>query len=193
MNIHNIELEQVAGRYDQFPADDIPEVAFVGKSNVGKSSLLNTLANRKKLARTSGQPGKTRTINFYNVDNILRLVDLPGYGYAKVGRKEQEKWEKLSDEYLNKRKQLKCVVLLIDIRRESSELDRMMYEYVRYTNRECLVIATKSDKLKRSQVKKALMQIRKKMGITEDKIIIPFSSTTKDGKDEVWNELGKYV
>ena len=160
MIIRNVELETVCGVTSRLPENILPEFAFAGKSNVGKSSLINALMNRKALARTSAQPGKTQTINFYNINKELYYVDLPGYGYAKVSQTEKEKWGKMIENYLHKSKMLKCVFLLVDIRHEPSANDRTMYEWVVYNGFRPVIIATKLDKINRSQIQKQVKLIR---------------------------------
>ena len=165
------------------------EVAFAGKSNVGKSSLINGLMNRKALARTSAQPGKTQTINFYNVNDALYLVDLPGYGYAKVSQSEKEKWGKLIERYLHGSKQLRAVFLLIDIRHEPGNNDKMMYDWICHNGFEPIIIATKLDKIKRSQVQKQVKLIREGLKVRPGTMIIPFSAQTKQGREEIWEVI----
>ena len=186
MKIKNVELSIVCGITSKLPETDRVEFAFAGKSNVGKSSLINALMNRKALARTSATPGKTQTINFYNINDIMYLVDLPGYGYAKVSEKEKEQWGKLIERYLNTSKQLKAVFLLIDIRHEPSANDRMMYEWILAQGYEPIIIATKLDKLKRSQVQKHVKMVKEGLGVLPGTIIIPFSAETKQGREEIW-------
>lgn len=193
MNVNNVSLETVCGITSTLPENALPEFAFAGKSNVGKSSLINALINRKALARTSSQPGKTQTINFYNVEDALYFVDLPGYGYAKVSQAIKEKWGKMIERYLQKSKQLKLVFLLIDIRHEPSANDKNMYEWIEYNGFEPIIIATKLDKINRSQVQKQLKMIRTGLGLKKDTILIPFSSETKQGKEEVWNIIDSYL
>ena len=187
MKIKNVDLEIVCGITSKLPETDKVEIAFAGKSNVGKSSLINALVNRKALARTSATPGKTQTINFYNINNELYLVDLPGYGYAKVSESEKEKWGKLIERYLHTSQQLKAVFLLIDIRHDPSANDRMMYEWIVEMGYKPIIIATKLDKLKRSQVQKNVKAIKEGLGVLPGTIIIPFSSETKQGRDEIWD------
>ena len=187
MKIKNVDLEIVCGITSKLPETDKVEIAFAGKSNVGKSSLINALVNRKALARTSATPGKTQTINFYNINQEMYLVDLPGYGYAKVSESEKEKWGKLIERYLHTSKQLKAVFLLIDIRHDPSANDRMMYEWIVQMGYQPIIIATKLDKLKRSQVQKNVKAIKEGLGVLPGTIIIPFSSETKQGRDEIWN------
>lgn len=186
MNVNNVALAAVTGKKEQFPEPTIPEIAFVGKSNVGKSSLINAMVNRKALARTSSNPGKTRTINFYNVEDLLYFVDLPGYGYARAAKTEIEKWGTLIETYLLKRESLKAIVLLIDIRHEPGENDRLMHEWLKHYNYKIIIAATKSDKLKRSQLNKHKAMLIKAFNLSKEDVIIPFSSETKSGKDELW-------
>lgn len=193
MNVNNVSLETVCGITSTLPENALPEFAFAGKSNVGKSSLINALINRKALARTSSQPGKTQTINFYNVEDALYFVDLPGYGYAKVSQETKEKWGKMIERYLQKSKQLKLVFLLIDIRHEPSANDKNMYEWIEYNGFEPIIIATKLDKINRSQVQKHLKMLRTGLGLKKETILIPFSSETKQGKEEVWNIIDSYL
>lgn len=189
MNVTKAEMIITAGMTSQFPKHDLPEIAFAGKSNVGKSSLLNAMLNRKSLARTSSQPGKTQTINFYSVQDTFMFVDLPGYGYAKVSKSEREKWGKLIEGYLQKREQLQKIILLIDIRHEVGSNDKMMYDWIKHYHDEVIVIATKMDKIKRSQVQKQLAVIRKGLGLSGNDKLIAFSSETKQGKDELWKVI----
>ena len=186
MNIKNVSLETVCGITSRLPDNTLPEIAFAGKSNVGKSSLINALMNRKALARTSAQPGKTQTINFYNINDAMYLVDLPGYGYAKVAQEVREQWGKLIERYLHGSKQLKAVFLLIDIRHEPSENDRQMYEWIVYQGYDPLIIATKLDKIKRSQLQKQLKTLRTGLGVKPGTQLLPFSALTKQGRDEIW-------
>ncbi len=186
MNVVNVVLEAVGVKLSQFPSDGKPEVAFAGKSNVGKSSLINTMINRKALARTSQNPGKTRTINFYNVENLLYFVDLPGYGYAKISRSESLKWGEMVEGYLLKRHSLKLIILLIDIRHEPSKNDKLMYDWLKHYNYKIVIAATKADKIKRSQLSKHISIIRKGLEMEKEEILIPFSSETKAGKEELW-------
>ena len=186
MKIKNVELSIVCGITSKLPETDRVEIAFAGKSNVGKSSLINALMNRKALARTSATPGKTQTINFYNINDIMYLVDLPGYGYAKVSEKEKEQWGKLIEKYLNTSKQLKAVFLLIDIRHEPSANDRMMYEWIVAQGYHPIIIATKLDKLKRSQVQKHVKMVKEGLKLLPGTTVIPFSSETKQGREEIW-------
>ena len=188
MNVQNVALKVVAGSVKQFPEDTLPEIAFVGKSNVGKSSLINSLLGRKSLARTSSAPGKTRTINWYEVDEQLFFVDLPGYGYAKVSKAEQLKWGKVIETYLHKRESLKLVLLLVDVRHAPGEGDQMMMQWLQHYDVPTLVVATKSDKIKRSQYDKQKKIIREVLGISKDDLLL-YSSETKAGRDEVWQRI----
>ena len=186
MVIRNISLETVCGITSTLPENDKPEIAFAGKSNVGKSSLINALMNRKSFARISATPGKTQTINFYNINDALYLVDLPGYGYAKVSQQEKEKWGKMIERYLHSSKQLRAVFLLIDIRHEPSANDKMMYDWGVSQGYTPIIIATKQDKLKRSQIDKHVRMLRQGLKLVPGTRIIPFSSVTKQGRDEIW-------
>ena len=186
MVIKNVSLDIVCGITSKLPDTNRPEVAFAGKSNVGKSSLINGLMNRKSLARTSAQPGKTQTINFYNINEAMYLVDLPGYGYAKVSQSEKEKWGKMIERYLRNSAMLKLVFLLIDIRHEPSANDKMMYDWIIYNGYHPVIIATKLDKINRSQIQKNVKIVRQGLGMEKDGIIIPFSAETKQGRDEIW-------
>lgn len=189
MKIVKAELETVCGITSKLPDNLIPEFAFAGKSNVGKSSLINALMQRKSLARTSSQPGKTQTINFYNVNDAFYLVDLPGYGYAKAGAAVSAKWGKMVERYLHTSKQLKNVFLLIDIRHEPSANDRQMYEWILAQGYTPLIIATKADKIKRSQLDKQKKIVREGLGMAKDGILIAFSAETKQGRDEIYELL----
>ena len=184
--IKSVELETVCGITSTFPENDKIEIAFAGKSNVGKSSLINALVNRKSLARTSAQPGKTQTINFYKVNNEVYFVDLPGYGYAKVSEEVKAKWGKLIENYLNKSEMLKAVFLLIDIRHEPSANDRNMYEWIVYQGYDPIIIATKMDKINRSQIQKHVKMIKTGLNVKKGTVVIPFSATTKQGREEIW-------
>lgn len=186
MNVNNVELAAVAVKAAQYPEETMPEVAFAGKSNVGKSSLINTMINRKALARTSQNPGKTRTINFYNVENKLYFVDLPGYGYARAPKSEIAKWGKMIEDYLIKRESLKAIIMLVDIRHEPGENDRMMYDWLKHYGHRIIVVATKSDKLNRSQIPKHKKMLSAAFGLEKEDILIPFSSEKKSGKEELW-------
>ena len=186
MVIKSVQLETVCGITSKLPDNILPEIAFAGKSNVGKSSLINGIMNRKSLARTSSQPGKTQTINFYNVNEVFYLVDLPGYGYAKANQEVKAQWGKMIERYLHSSKQLKAVFLLIDIRHDPSANDKQMYDWVLHNGFSPIIIATKLDKIKRSQVAKQVKLVRQGLGMEKDGILIPFSAETKQGKDEIW-------
>ncbi len=186
MVVNEVSLEMTAGNVSQFPDNGLPEIAFAGKSNVGKSSMLNVLISRKALARTSGQPGKTQTINFYNVEEEVLFVDLPGYGYAKVAKTRRDQWGKLIEDYLIKRDAIVRVVLLVDIRHDPGENDIMMYDWIHHYHEKVIVVATKADKLKRSQLQKHVSMIAKGLNLRGDDIIIPFSAKTKMGREEIW-------
>lgn len=193
MVIKNVDLEIVCGITSVLPENNKPEIAFAGKSNVGKSSLINALMNRKALARTSAQPGKTQTINFYNINEAMYLVDLPGYGYAKVPKSEKEKWGKLIERYLHGSKQLKAVFLLIDIRHNPSENDRIMYEWIVSNGYNPIIIATKLDKIKRSQVAKQLKLVREGLQVLDGTKILPFSALNKQGREEIWELMDRLI
>lgn len=193
MVIKNVSLDIVCGITSKLPDTNRPEVAFAGKSNVGKSSLINGLMNRKSLARTSAQPGKTQTINFYNINDAMYLVDLPGYGYAKASAEIKAKWGKMIENYLHTSKQLKAVFLLIDIRHDPSANDKMMYEWMLAQGFAPIIIATKLDKIKRSQVQKQIKAIREGLGVQPGTTIIPFSAETKQGRDEIWELVDSLV
>ena len=185
MIIKNVSLETVCGITSKLPENIHPEVAFAGKSNVGKSSLINGLMNRKSLARTSAQPGKTQTINYYNVNDEIYFVDLPGYGYAQANENVKAQWGKMIEDYLHKSKQLKLVFLLIDIRHAPSENDRIMYDWIRRNGYDPIIIATKLDKINRSQIQKQIKLIRTTLQAGADTQIIPYSAQTKQGKEEI--------
>ena len=193
MVIKNVNLETVCGITSKIPDNAYNEVAFAGKSNVGKSSLINALMNRKSLARTSAQPGKTQTINFYNINDAMYLVDLPGYGYAKASEEVKAKWGKMIENYLHTSKKLKAVFLLIDIRHDPSANDKMMYEWMVYQGFAPIIIATKLDKIKRSQIQKQVKAIREGLGVQPGTTIIPFSAETKQGRNEIWEVIDGLV
>ena len=186
MVIKNVILETVCGITSVLPDNDNPEIAFAGKSNVGKSSLINALMNRKSYARISAAPGKTQTINYYNINEELYLVDLPGYGYARVSEKEKEQWGKMVERYLHSSKQLKAVFLLIDIRHDPSANDKVMYQWILSQGYRPVIIATKSDKLKRSQIQKHVKMVSEGLGLAPGTKLIPFSSVTKQGREDIW-------
>jgi GTP-binding protein len=187
MIIRKAELLITAAKREQYPETVVPEIAFAGKSNVGKSSMINALLNRKSLARTSSQPGKTQTINFYNINDMLNFVDLPGYGYAKVSKTEIDKWAKMIDIYLHNRQQIREVILLVDIRHEPGKNDVKMYEWIKSCGYTGYVIAAKADKLSRSQQIRSIQVIKKALNINDGNLIIPFSAVSKSGVEEIWN------
>lgn len=193
MVIKHVNLETVCGVTSKVPDNPYPEVAFAGKSNVGKSSLINALMNRKALARTSAQPGKTQTINFYNINDAIYYVDLPGYGYAKASETEKAKWGQMIENYLHTSKQLKAVFLLIDIRHNPSANDKMMYEWMVYQGFAPIIIATKLDKIKRSQIQKNIKAIREGLSVKPGTLILPFSAETKQGREEIWELIDSYI
>ena len=187
MVIKNVSLDIVCGITSKIPDTGRPEVAFAGKSNVGKSSLINALMNRKSYARISATPGKTQTINFYNINDEMYLVDLPGYGYAKVSEQEKAQWGKLIERYLHTSGQLRAVFLLIDIRHAPSANDKMMYHWIVEQGYQPIIIATKLDKIKRSQVQKCIKILKEGLELVPGTKVIPFSSQTKQGRDEIWD------
>ncbi len=189
MVIKSAELETVCGITSRLPDNPYPEFAFAGKSNVGKSSLINALMNRKSLARTSAQPGKTQTINFYKINQAWYFVDLPGYGYAKVSKEIKEKWGAMVDRYLKKSRQLKAVFLLIDIRHEPSANDKEMYDWILGRGYQPVIIATKADKIKRSQLSKHISMIKKGLQVKPETRFFPFSALNKAGREEIWQYL----
>ncbi len=193
MVIRSLNLETVCGITSKLPENTKPEIAFAGKSNVGKSSLINALLNRKSLARTSSQPGKTQTINFYNINDEMYCVDLPGYGFAKVSKETQEKWGKMIEKYLHKSAMLKAVFLLIDIRHEPGANDKNMYQWILSNGYEPIIIATKLDKINRSQIAKNVKIIKKALEVTPNTVVIPFSAATKQGRDEIWKLIDELV
>ncbi len=193
MVIKNVGLETVCGITSKIPENLLPEVAFAGKSNVGKSSLINALMNRKSLARTSSQPGKTQTINYYNINNAIYFVDLPGYGYAKANVKVKEQWGRMVENYLHKSKHLKQVFHLIDIRHAPTENDCMMYDWILHNGYQPIIIATKLDKIKRSQIQKQQSLILSTLNAAEGTAIVPFSAETKQGREEIYGILDKIL
>jgi ribosome biogenesis GTP-binding protein YsxC/EngB len=186
MIIRKAEYTTTAVKQAQYPVPDRPEIAFVGRSNVGKSSLINSMLNRKGLARVSSQPGKTRTINFYNINDLVYFVDLPGYGYAKVSKEEKKNWGKTIEEYLYTRQNLLDVVLIVDIRHEPTEDDKIMYNWIKSYNHKVTVVASKCDKIPRGQYQKQLSMIKKSLQIDETDMLVTFSSETKFGREELW-------
>ncbi len=193
MVIRQVSLETVCGITSKLPENTKPEAAFAGKSNVGKSSLINALMNRKSLARTSAQPGKTQTINFYKINDEMYFVDLPGYGYAKAPEEIKAQWGKMIERYLHKSRMLKIVFLLVDIRHAPSANDRIMYEWITGQNYRPVIIATKLDKIKRSQIQKQIREIRQGLGAPQDTTVIPFSALTRQGREEIWELLDSCV
>lgn len=193
LKIKKSDIVAVTARPDQYPPDDMPEVAFAGRSNVGKSSLLNFLTGRKKLAKISGTPGKTRTINFYEINNEFRIVDLPGYGYARVSKSESEKWGAMMDEYMQTREGLLRVIQLVDIRHEPTALDIQMYEYLKYYELSGTIVATKVDKISRNQIPKHIKTIRKGLDADPSDVIIPVSALSKTGAEELLEEIDKII
>jgi len=193
MIIRSAELETVCGITSKFPENSLCEIALAGKSNVGKSSLINNLVCRKALARTSSEPGKTQTINYYCVNKSFYLVDLPGYGYAKVSREVREKWGKMIEKYLTTSKQLKAVVLLVDIRHAPGENDQLMYNWILESGYKPVVVATKADKLKRSQISKAIKEVRSALGLSSEDKVIKFSATTGDGREELYQYIESII
>ncbi len=193
MKIKKAEIIISAVQEKQYPDESVVEIAFAGKSNVGKSSLINALVNRKKLAHTSGKPGKTQTINFYNINDNFRFVDLPGYGYAKRSLKVREKWGEIIENYLVKRRNLKEVILLIDIRHSPGEHDEMMYNWIKSFGYKGIIIATKADKISKGKRMKHISIIQRQLNITDRNLIIPFSATKKTNKEKVWIEIEKIL
>ena len=189
IKIRSSEIVVSAIRKEQYPAEGLPEIALVGRSNVGKSSATNALLNRRNFARTSQTPGKTRTINFYKINNEFYFVDLPGYGYAKVSKSEKDKWGVIMERYLQDRQELCAIFLLVDIRHEPTNDDVMMYEWIKHFGYNCVVIATKADKISRGQYQKHISIIRKKLQLEKDEKVIPLSSSKKTGVEDVWNEI----
>lgn len=186
MEAHNVELTISAVRPEQYPQDNLPEIALAGRSNVGKSSLINTLINRKKLARTSSQPGKTQTLNFYNVEHQLNFVDVPGYGYARTSKQDREKWGAMIEEYFAQRQQLAGVISLVDSRHVPTQLDQQMIEFIHYYQFPLLVVGTKIDKISRSRRNQSESVIRKTLQLTADDQLVLFSAVDRTGKDDVW-------
>lgn len=193
MQINKSELEAVAVKSAQYPESDVPEIAFAGRSNVGKSSLLNLLTRRKNLARVSGSPGKTRTINFYRINDEFRIVDLPGYGYARVSKSESEKWGAMMESYLENRESLLKVIQLVDIRHKPSAQDVQMYDYLKYFNLDGIVVATKADKVSSNQRSKNILEIRKTLGMSNADKIIPVSALKKSGHEVLLDEIEKLL
>lgn len=193
MVIRSVELETVAGVTSALPKNQLPEVAFAGRSNVGKSSLINALMNRKSYARTSSQPGKTQTINYYRINDQIYCVDLPGYGFARVSREEKEAWGKMIEKYLVTSEQLAAVFLLLDIRHRPNANDKQMFDWIQYMGYQAIVIATKADKIKRSQIPGQLRQMKEELKADEDTTIIPFSALTKQGREDIWDLMDQVI
>ena len=189
VNTHNADILLSAANKSHYPQDDIPEVALAGRSNVGKSSFINTMLNRKNLASTSGKPGKTQLLNFFNIDDKLRFVDVPGYGYARVSKKEREKWGKMIEEYLTTRENLRAVVSLVDLRHEPSADDVQMYEFLKYYEIPVILVATKADKIPRGKWNKHESMIKKKLDFDKTDTFIIFSSVNKTGVEEAWDVI----
>ena len=189
MKVKQCDLKYIGTNFSHYPMDGKPEIAFAGKSNVGKSTLINAILGRKALARTSSQPGKTRTINFYGVNDMMYVVDLPGYGYAKVPKSEVAKWGQMMEEYLTRREELRAIILLIDIRHAPGNNDKIMYHWILEQGYKPIIIATKLDKIKRSQIQKQLKILREGLEVLPGTEIIPYSSVTKQGREEIWNKI----
>lgn len=189
MKIIKSDLDRVAVNPDQYPKDELAEIAFAGRSNVGKSSFINSMINRKNLARTSSTPGKTRTINFYLINDNFRLVDLPGYGYAKVSKSERQEWGHIIEKYLHERENLREVVLIVDIRHNPTNDDVMMYDWIKSFDFKGIVIATKADKISKGKWEKHKKAIEKKLAIKDPNLVIPYSSSSKSNKDKAWSIL----
>ena len=193
MEVKSASLAAVGTSLRQYPNDKRPEIAFVGKSNVGKSTLINSMMNRKALARTSSQPGKTRTINFYDINEAIYFVDLPGYGYARASKTDIEKWGKMIEEYLYKRENLRAIVMLVDIRHEPGANDILMYEWLKHYGYDIIIAATKLDKISKNNIRKNMASIKSRLGMLGNEIIIPFSGETKQGVPELWDVLDKLI
>lgn len=189
MNLNNARFEITAVSPAQYPSGNVPEVTFVGRSNVGKSSIINTLLNRKNLARVGAEPGRTREINFYNIDDCLYFVDLPGYGYASVSKGKKKSWSDIVETYLRTRQQIRLIIMMVDIRHSPSNEDKIMYEWLLNNDMPHLVVASKSDKIPKGQINGRLQDIKKVLGTGEGVVLIPFSAETKNGKDELWSHL----
>lgn len=193
MEVRDSFLAKIGTNFSHYPEDGKNEIAFVGKSNVGKSTLINAILNRRALARTSSNPGKTRTINFYEVNNMMYVVDLPGYGYAKAPKTEIEKWGKMINEYLEKRSELKAIIMLVDARHPAGKNDIMMYDWLKHYGYDIVVVATKIDKLNRSQIPKHIKEVRTSLGLSKDDILIPFSGEKKIGVEDLWEVIENYI
>lgn len=193
MQVKQCALKYIGTNFSHYPMDGKPEIAFAGKSNVGKSTLINAILGRRALARTSSQPGKTRTINFYDVNDIMYVVDLPGYGYAKAPKTEIAKWGEMIEDYLERREELRAIILLIDIRHEPGKNDIMMYDWLKHYGYDIIIAATKSDKINRSQIQKQLSLIKKTLKLQPGDVLIPFSGEKKTGVEELWAEIEKFL
>lgn len=193
MNIKNPQFEISAVKPSQYPKNNLPEIVLVGKSNVGKSSFINTMINRKKLARTSSEPGKTRQINFYNIDNLFYFVDLPGYGFSKMSKKEQEQVGKFIEYYLQHREQIRLVIFLVDIRHKPTENDKLMYDYIIRSGLPCLILANKADKIAITKVENEVKNIQQNLNPMKDILTLPFSSERKIYTESVWNFLEEKI
>ncbi len=193
MQVKTSSLKYIGTNFSHYPMDGKPEIAFAGKSNVGKSTLINAILGRRALARTSSQPGKTRTINFYDVNDMMYVVDLPGYGYAKAPKSEIAKWGEMIETYLERREELRAIILLIDIRHEPGKNDIMMYDWLKHYGYDIIIAATKSDKINRSQIQKQLSIIKKTLKLQPGDVLIPFSGEKKTGVDELWAEIEKFL
>lgn len=193
MQVKTSSLKYIGTNFSHYPMDGKPEIAFAGKSNVGKSTLINAILGRRALARTSSQPGKTRTINFYDVNAMMYVVDLPGYGYAKAPKSEIAKWGEMIETYLERRKELRAIILLIDIRHEPGKNDIMMYDWLKHYGYDIIIAATKSDKINRSQIQKQLSIIKKTLKLQPGDVLIPFSGEKKTGVEELWAEIEKFL
>lgn len=193
MQVKTSSLKYIGTNFSHYPMDGKPEIAFAGKSNVGKSTLINAILGRRALARTSSQPGKTRTINFYDVNDMMYVVDLPGYGYAKAPKSEIAKWGEMIETYLERRKELRAIILLIDIRHEPGKNDIMMYDWLKHYGYDIIIAATKSDKINRSQIQKQLSLIKKTLKLQPGDVLIPFSGEKKTGVEELWAEIEKFL
>ncbi|MBP3038253.1 YihA family ribosome biogenesis GTP-binding protein [Bacillaceae bacterium Marseille-Q3522] len=193
MNITSAEIVISAVRPAQYPSEMLPEFALAGRSNVGKSSFINKMLGRKSLARTSSKPGKTQTLNFYLINNRFHFVDVPGYGYAKVSKKEREAWGKMIETYLTNRKQLRAVLLIVDLRHPPTKDDVMMYDFLKYYDLPCIVIATKADKIPKAKWQKHLKITKETLQLQKNDYLILFSSEIGEGKEKAWSVLEKYI
>ncbi|WP_411953569.1 ribosome biogenesis GTP-binding protein YihA/YsxC [Alkalibacillus sp. S2W] len=193
MKVNHAEIVISAASKAQYPEDEKPEIALSGRSNVGKSSFINKMIQRKNLARTSGKPGKTQTLNFYNINDAFYFVDVPGYGYAKVSKREREAWGRMMEEYFQTRETLKATVLIVDFRHPPTEDDLIMYDYLKYFDLPVIVIATKLDKVKKSQRDKHLKTVKEELELEPEDVVIPFSAETGEGKDQAWQTLKQYL